>query len=196
MDTEHIKAVQRQIGALVDGNWGPISTEACRDYLRRRMPAHSHFPKESGVTDFYGRHGVEGGFTPPMRTITLPFVIYYGNKAVRTLSVHEKCADSLQRAFVSLHDRFPAVDQLRAAGVLTYDGLYNPRLKRGSATEWSMHSWGIAIDLNAAHNGLHQHWPKSATMPLSVMECFAEQGWLPAGAFWSRDAMHFQATQP
>jgi hypothetical protein len=27
------------------------------------------------------------------------------------------------------------------------------------------------------------------------MEEFAKEGWLSAGAFWSRDAMHFQATK-
>jgi hypothetical protein len=32
-------------------------------------------------------------------------------------------------------------------------------------------------------------------MPIEVMEEFAKEGWLPAGAFWSRDAMHFQATR-
>jgi hypothetical protein len=28
-----------------------------------------------------------------------------------------------------------------------------------------------------------------------VMEFFAVGGWLSAGAFWGRDAMHFQATK-
>jgi hypothetical protein len=32
-------------------------------------------------------------------------------------------------------------------------------------------------------------------MPLAVMEEFSREGWLAAGAFWNRDAMHFQATQ-
>jgi hypothetical protein len=33
-------------------------------------------------------------------------------------------------------------------------------------------------------------------MPLEVMEMFAQEGWLSAGAFWGRDAMHSQATKP
>jgi hypothetical protein len=44
-------------------------------------------------------------------------------------------------------------------------------------------------------NGNHAHWPLTADMPLVVMEEFAREGWLSAGAFWGRDAMHFQATQ-
>ena len=62
-------------------------------------------------------------------------------------------------------------------------------------TSWSLHAYGAAIDLAPGTNGLRTHWPTNATMPLDVMVCFAEQGWKPAGAFWSRDAMHMEATQ-
>ena len=51
------------------------------------------------------------------------------------------------------------------------------------------------FDFAASENGNHTSWPVAATMPLGVMEIFAAEGWLPAGAFWGRDAMHFQATQ-
>jgi hypothetical protein len=67
---------------------------------------------------------------------------------------------------------------------------------------WSMHAWAIAIDLNAGKNGNQVHWPSKAVMPIEVavmpievMEFFAKEGWLSAGAFWARDAMHFQATR-
>jgi len=33
-------------------------------------------------------------------------------------------------------------------------------------------------------------------MPLLVMECFAREGIAPAGALWSRDAMHMEAVNP
>ena len=59
----------------------------------------------------------------------------------------------------------------------------------------SLHARAAAIDLDPGNNGLVTHWPMKATMPLEVMEAFAREGWLPAGAFWSRDAMHFQSTQ-
>jgi hypothetical protein len=59
-----------------------------------------------------------------------------------------------------------------------------------------MHAWMNAIDINAGRNGNKTSWPVNATMPIEVMECFAQEGWLSAGAFWGRDAMHFQATAP
>jgi hypothetical protein len=58
----------------------------------------------------------------------------------------------------------------------------------------SLHARGAAIDLDPDDNGLHIPWPVRATMPIEVMEAFAREGWKPAGAFWSRDAMHFEAT--
>jgi hypothetical protein len=64
---------------------------------------------------------------------------------------------------------------------------------RGGSTP-SLHARGAAIDLDPDNNANKQHWPASATMPFAVMEAFAREGWLSAGAFWSRDAMHSQAT--
>ena len=58
-----------------------------------------------------------------------------------------------------------------------------------------MHSWAIAIDLDADRNGNMVNWPNRAHMGLEIFEAFAREGWMSAGAFWSRDAMHFQATQ-
>jgi hypothetical protein len=51
------------------------------------------------------------------------------------------------------------------------------------------------VDLDPDDNGNHVAWPTRATMPLEVMEAFAREGWVSAGAFWSRDAMHHQATR-
>lgn len=195
MNQEQIKAIQSKIGATVDGFWGPKSSSACRDYLLNLFPTNPPFPTQSNVTDFYGPHGVPGGYTPPTKLIVLPFPIYYEGKSVTKLSPHEKCADSLLRVFERLQETYPSEALRKKAGITFYDGLYNPRSMRGGSS-WSMHSWAIAIDFNAAKNGNSTHWPTAATMPLEVMECFAKEGWTAAGAFWNRDAMHFQATTP
>lgn len=194
MTTAEIQRTQDRIGVEPDGFWGPLSTAAAKAHLRGLMPATSPFPTQADVAKYYGPHGVKDGFTPPRTAITLPFPIYYESAPIVTLRPHALCAVSLLAVFNRLADAFPDESSRRKAGILTYDGLYNPRPMRGGSS-WSMHSWAIAIDLNAEHNGNTEHWPARAVMPIEVMECFAAEGWLSAGAFWSRDAMHFQATK-
>jgi hypothetical protein len=198
MTSAQIKAIQTKIGVNPDGVWGPVSNAACKKHLRSLMPKESPFPRV-GTKDFiafYGPHGVPGGYTPPMREIKLPFPIYlYGNKArpVKTLKPHEKCANAFLEAFEYLLQVYPTAEERDAAGITTYDGLYNPRLMRGSTTSWSMHSWACALDLNASRNGLHTYWPTRATMPLEVYECFAKAGIDSLGWTANRDAMHMGA---
>lgn len=195
MTLTQIIATQKRVGTTPDGFWGPKSTEAAKKHLRGMMPDPHPFPTQANVTKFYGPHGEPGGFSPPVKTIRLPFTIFYEGTAVKVLRPHEKCADSLLAVFERLAKVFPTEAARHEAGILTYDGLYAPRPMRGG-TAWSMHSWAIAIDLNAAKNGNKWHWPVQAVMPIEVMECFAREGWTAAGAFWSRDAMHMQATRP
>lgn len=195
MNSTQIRALQSRLGVVVDGFWGQKSIAAAQKHLRSLMPDPHPFPKPNtpAFHQFYGPHGEPDGYTPPCRSITLPFTIYYESRSVTRLTVHEKCADSLLAVFQRLATTYPDRASREAAGILVYDGLYNPRRMRGG-TSWSMHSWACAIDLNAGRNGLKTAWPVTATMPFEVMECFAAEGWLAAGAFWGRDAMHFQAT--
>lgn len=195
MTSEEIKRTQERIGVEPDGFWGPISSGAARAHLLRMMPKLNPFPKSRNVMAFYGPHGQPGGSSPPTKEIQIPFTIFYEGKPVNILRPHALCADSLLRVFHRLAEAFPSTIDRKRAGILTYDGLYNPRPMRGSS-KWSMHSWAIAIDLNAGQNGNSDHWPVRAVMPIEVMECFAKEGWTAAGAFWSRDAMHFEAVAP
>lgn len=200
MNQQEIIALQRRIGATPDGFWGPRSTQAAKDYLLNLMPSPHPFPRQGtqDFIDFYGPHGVPNGYSPPTKTIRLPFKLYlYGeiSQPITQLHPHEKCADSLLRVFERLLSAYPQESDRGLAGIITYDGLYNPRQMRGGSS-WSMHSWACAIDLDAGNNGNSDHWPTRSKMPIEVMECFAAEGWLSAGAFWSRDGMHSQATSP
>tara|TARA_R110000868_G_scaffold73521_4_gene213190 strand:- start:7391 stop:7978 length:588 start_codon:yes stop_codon:yes gene_type:complete len=195
MNQNEIQKMQAKIGVPADGFWGPRSADACRAHLLAMFPHPRPFPKQVAVAEFYGPHGTADGFDPPTKTITLPFPVFYDNVTVRVLHPHVKCADSLLHVFDRLAEAYPTSESRRAAGILDYGGLYNPRPMRGGST-WSMHSWAIAIDFNPEQNGNLMSWPVAAMMPLEVMECFAREGWTAAGAFWGRDAMHMQATSP
>lgn len=69
----------------------------------------------------------------------------------------------------------------------TWDGCFNIRQKRGSSSA-SLHSWGVAIDINAAWNRMGQ---KPSLSP-GFVKCFTDAG-LDWGGEWAvPDGMHFQ----
>ncbi|WP_167597688.1 M15 family metallopeptidase [Leeuwenhoekiella sp. ZYFB001] len=74
--------------------------------------------------------------------------------------------------------------------VKTWDGCFNVRLVRGGKT-WSLHSWAIAIDINAAWNGLG----KEPQMSKELVKCFTDAGFDWGGTWTRKDGMHFQLKQ-
>jgi hypothetical protein len=186
MTRAQIIAMQDRIGATPDGFWGPKSITACQKHLRALMPGDSNLPgtSQAALQGFYGSPGDES------RLVNLDVQglgVCYDGKPVRTIRCHERVADSLRRVLETI------AAGPHAAILAQYAGVYNNRPMRGGSLP-SLHARGAAIDLDPATNRLSQSWPVSATMPLEVMEAFAREGWLAAGAFWGRDAMHFQAT--
>lgn len=69
----------------------------------------------------------------------------------------------------------------------TWDGCFNIRKKRG-LTSMSLHSWGIAIDVNAFENGLNMI-PKLSP---GFVKCFTDNGFYWGGNFKRKDGMHFE----
>lgn len=70
----------------------------------------------------------------------------------------------------------------------TWDGCYIVRNKRGGSS-WSMHAWGLAIDLNAATNRLGA----TPTLSNGFVKCWIDAGFDWGGYWKSRpDGMHFQ----
>lgn len=69
----------------------------------------------------------------------------------------------------------------------TWDGCFNIRKKRGLAS-MSLHSWGIALDVNAFENGLNVYPKLSA----GFVKCFTDAGFDWGGIWQRKDGMHFQ----
>lgn len=95
---------------------------------------------------------------------------------------HRLVVPKLQLAFKNLAERGLSKD------LKTFDGCFNPRLKRGGST-WSVHSWAIAIDVNAVWNAFGQ---KDFEMPEEFAVCFEDVGFIWGGRWSKPDAMHFQ----
>lgn len=70
----------------------------------------------------------------------------------------------------------------------TWDGIFCIRKKRGSRS-YSLHSWGIAVDVNAFENGMGSKSKLSSTF----VKCFKDAGF-DWGGDWKNpsDPMHFQ----
>lgn len=75
----------------------------------------------------------------------------------------------------------------RVAEIKTWDGCFNIRKKRGLSS-LSLHSWGLAVDINAFENGLNQE-PK---LSKAFVECFTDAGFDWGGTWKRKDGMHFQ----
>jgi hypothetical protein len=69
----------------------------------------------------------------------------------------------------------------------TWDGCFNIRNKRGASSA-SLHSWGVAIDVNSAWNG----FGKKPTLSAGFVRCFTDSGFDWAGTWSKPDGMHFQ----
>ena len=87
----------------------------------------------------------------------------------------------LTQAFTNLTSRG------KASELKTFDGCFNIRKKRGLAS-MSLHSWGIAIDVNAAWNQLNM----IPTLSPEFVKCFTDAGFDWGGTWQRKDGMHFQ----
>jgi len=73
------------------------------------------------------------------------------------------------------------------AELKTWDGCFNIRKIRGG-NAMSLHSWGVAVDVNAFSNGLG----KEPTLSPGFVKCFTDAGFDWGGTWKRKDGMHFQ----
>lgn len=188
MTRNQIIELQRRVGASADGFWGVKSIKACKAHLLALMPKDHPWPTpdQISLTKFYGRAGDESQL---VNLAVGDLDIRYDGKQVKSMRCHHKVAPSLRRI----------LEQIAASPhhwvLKEYAGCYNNRPMRGGSLP-SLHARGAAIDLAPNTNSNREHWPSSANMPIEVMEIFAKEGATPAGAFWGRDAMHAEFTNP
>ncbi len=89
---------------------------------------------------------------------------------------------ALDAAFADLHLNG------RIAELKTFDGCWNIRKVRGSETLWSLHSFAVAIDFNAALNPLGA----PTTFTEDFLRAFEAAGFSAGARFSRKDGMHFQ----
>ena len=111
-------------------------------------------------------------------TLPAPLKLGWQNAAVTRVACHVKMEPIFTAVFQEIH-RLGHWSLLR-----TFDGIYNLRKKTANSQDWSTHSWGIAVDLNAATN----RFGTKGDMPPEIIEIFERHGF----HHLKNDPMHFQ----
>lgn len=135
--------------------------------------------KNADAQKRYGSPELERGMTlwdvpPEMELGAIPKRIYCNKDLVAPL----------KQALQNVIDR-GLVSQIR-----TWDGCFNIRRKKGGISP-SLHSWGLAIDINAAWNG----FGAKPTMSKELVKCFTNAGFLWGGVWAKPDGMHFELAE-
>jgi hypothetical protein len=149
------------------------------------------WPKQAAMDSFYGAKG--GGQV----TLVLPFAMRIAwdlDSHVSRFSCHGKVRESLERIFARTLDHYGA-DEIRRLGLDLFGGCLNVRKMRGSASAWSIHSWGCAVDIDPDHNQL-KFKRAQATLdnpPFDPFWSFVyDEGAIGLGRERDYDWMHFQ----
>jgi hypothetical protein len=106
--------------------------------------------------------------------------------------VNKQEKTSLETAYNQILSAY-GIEKIYELGLNTCSGTYVPRTIR-NGTSYSMHSWGIAIDILAGPNPNKVTKNAAFLKPeykrfLDIMEA---NGWYSGGRAWNRDYMHFQ----
>lgn len=192
-----IKAFQRIHGLMVDGIAGRLTMAEMfpepipeRDQDIETPHGSQNWPRQKDVEKFYGKPGSN------QTIIDLPFkmrLAWDTRKVIKSFSIHEKVHDSALRCFERIADAYDE-DMRREIGIDLFGGCLNVRKMRGG-NAWSMHSWGIAIDLNPVQNQLR--WGKDKAR-FALPDCnnlhkiFEDEGVVNLGRARGYDYMHFQ----
>ena len=129
-------------------------------------------------------------------TIKLPFPMRLAwdlKNKVTKITCHKLAADKLMAIFNDLLAHY-GYDEIVRLGIDLYGGCFNYRAMRGGS-EWSLHSWGIAIDFDPARNQLKES-KKTARFARPeykpMIDIFYKHGFESLGREKDYDWMHFQ----
>lgn len=195
----------------VDGLYGP-STKNAMELYASKLVGHvaptwrdedivasppetaDGWPAYRNLEKFYGLPGTApctaGKVKPPFKMV----LAWDTGSEVKTITCHEKVADSLERVLKRVASVY-SPEQIVDLGLHLFGGSFNKRLMRGG-TQWSTHSWGIALDFDPMRNGLHTKRP-AARLSRPDAEPFWKlweaEHWLSLGRARNYDWMHVQA---
>ncbi len=145
-------------------------------------------------SSIFGKAGCEDKLV----SVTVPanYPLKYAGNRVKAIRIHKLAADRLEAALKDIINHYGEDIEKVAPGACVYDGSYNFRNTRGGSST-SVHAWGLAIDFDAANNGLKTRWEK-ARLGQDIYKPFWDilehHGFLSLGRRQGSDVMHCQMT--
>lgn len=113
------------------------------------------WPTQAGCSAFYGAPGNPKS-TAGKALLPFAFRIAWDlEKKTSSFACHTLCAEAFTSIFANAARHYGQAEMQRMRLDL-FGGCYNFRKMRGGS-EWSMHSWGIAVDLDPTKNELHMN---------------------------------------
>lgn len=221
--SDRVKDIQRALRGLglywgrIDGDYGPRTKAAVKSFQRMNPPLEvdgvagsetlaelfqspygdrdndSIFPHQNRVREFFGHVGHN------QVKITLPYpmrIAWQTDKILNRFSCHRKVAEPLQAIFEDTLDAYGG-ETIRALGLDLFGGCLNVRRMRGGS-KYSMHSWGIAVDLDPARNQFRWDSSRAAFARPEYdrfWEIVEKCGAVSLGRSRDYDWMHFQFTK-
>lgn len=143
----------------------------------------------------YGNPSQDG--RPYLTTIQLPYpmrLAWDKNVKVTKLRCHKLIADRLLNVFEDLLAHY-GYDEIVRLGIDLFGGCFNYRQMRGGS-DWSTHSWGIAVDLDPERNKLKEtsetaRFARPEYKPM--IDIFYKHGFESLGVERNFDWMHFES---
>lgn len=188
---------------IIDGLQGPQFDHAVsvwQDRVRDVTPlpvdvAHqpTQWPRQASVPSFYGQPGQN------QRMLECPYpmkLAWDQDTTINRFSIHEKVHDSALRVFTAVLAHY-GHNGIEALGLDLWGGCLNVRTMRGGSS-LSMHSWGIAIDIDPERNQLRWGSDKAwlARPPYNAWwAAWEAEGWISLGRERNYDWMHVQAAR-
>lgn len=150
----------------------------------------SNFPYQKDVRKFYGKVGTN------QTKVILPYkmrIAWDLDKTIDRFTCHKKVVKPIQAIFEKTLEHY-GFNEIQRMGLDLFGGCLNVRKMRGG-TRHSMHSWGIAIDLDPSRNQLkwdHKKASFAGTEYNAFWDIVEANGAISLGRELDFDWMHFQ----
>lgn len=129
-------------------------------------------------------------------TIPLPYpmVLAWDKKVtVNRMTCHQAISEPLKKVFAEILEVY-GLEKIKELGIDRFGGCFAYRAMRGGSN-WSVHAWGLAVDLDPERNLLRET-KKTARFARpeykTMIDIFYKHGFVSLGREKDYDWMHFQ----